>query len=127
LTEDRRTYAFTNLADGINTFSLGPLIHEGLIAQSIDPCNNTAIGVATVANEYIVVGSSGGVISLYDRGTFGLEARLQVLNLTGGPSLLYLGQKSADISDTCAGTVQTLAVRLYNLRLSSSWTLNWLI
>jgi hypothetical protein len=76
LSSNRRTYAFTNLLDGIELYSATTLEHQLSIAQAVDPCNNVALGLNLIANTLIVSGGSDGVISVYKQDNGQTIARL---------------------------------------------------
>jgi hypothetical protein len=100
LSEDRNSYAFTNLLDGIDLYSSTSLIHRNSIPQHVDPRNNLALGLVMVADTYIVVGSSGGTIWMYNQRTGGVVARLQSLTSTGmsAASIIFENIHSNNVS-----------------------------
>ncbi|KDR68947.1 hypothetical protein GALMADRAFT_145964 [Galerina marginata CBS 339.88] len=61
LSEDGRTFAFTNLLNGVEIFALPRLNHCGTIAQAIHQEANVTLGIAFLSNEHIVVGGFGGI------------------------------------------------------------------
>jgi hypothetical protein len=77
LSSDRSSYAFTNLLDGIDFYSSTTLMHRNSIPQTVDLCNNVALGLVMVADTYVVVGGSSGTIWMYNQKTGGVVACLQ--------------------------------------------------
>ena len=71
LSDDRNTYAFTNLLDGIDLYSpAATLTYQRSIAQEIDQHNNLALGLIIVGNEYIISGGSGSIWMYKKTGNF---------------------------------------------------------
>lgn len=82
VSKDCRIYAFTNLLNGIEIFSLPGLKHCGTIAQAIQAEFNVTLGIAFNGVDHLVVGEYGGVC-MYEVSTRTLLYRLQGLAAQG--------------------------------------------
>jgi hypothetical protein len=82
MSDARNIYAFTNLLDGVELYAPVSLDHQRSIPQAIDRLNNVALGLVIIANTYIVVGSTCGVIWVYDQKAGSLLARSQTPTLS---------------------------------------------
>ena len=82
MSDDRNIYAFSNLLDGVELFAAVSLDHQRSIPQNVDRLNNLALGLAIIANTYVVVGSTCGVIWVYDQRAGSLLARPQTPTLS---------------------------------------------
>ena len=60
ISDDNRMMAFTNLADGVEIFSIPGLVHVSSIPQEACPSQNVVLGVAFFGDHHIVVGGPGG-------------------------------------------------------------------
>lgn len=76
ISTNAKYFAITNLADGINVFTLPDLDAYGSIAQDIAAKDNEAVSLKFIDDHLIVVGGTGGM-SVYDVETLQMVARLQ--------------------------------------------------
>jgi len=60
ISDDNRMLAFTNLADGVEIFSIPGLVHVSTIPQETRPSQNVVLGIAFFGDNHIVVGGPGG-------------------------------------------------------------------
>jgi len=64
LSDDRQTFAFTNLVDGVDVYSATTLEYQCSIKHVLNHENNIAIGLVILSNEYIISGGSYGLIHI---------------------------------------------------------------
>ena len=81
LRNSAKYFAITNLADGIDIFSLPSLDYYGFIAQNIIANNNETISLKFINDDFIAVGGMGG-IQIYEAKSLRMISCLQ----EGSPS-----------------------------------------
>ncbi|KDR65280.1 hypothetical protein GALMADRAFT_232961 [Galerina marginata CBS 339.88] len=102
ISEDSHTFAFTNLFDGIEIFSLPRLIHCGSIPQNIRQQSNVTLGIFFVGNDHVVAGESGG-IGMYHTTTrtLALSYHKVLVAGSGEGNLIIWGWKELKVSRRC--------------------------